>query len=88
MAKGRIAAFLGAAGAAGLGLFFWRRSRGEEAAALTHDKPEGFVGDTGSARQAGTGEMRDPPEKWDTVDESSDESFPASDPPGFNSKVD
>lgn len=32
-------------------------------------------------RPAGTGDMRDPPKKWDEVDESSDESFPASDPP-------
>jgi hypothetical protein len=32
-------------------------------------------------RQAGREEMRDPPEQWDKVDESSDESFPASDPP-------
>lgn len=88
MGKGRIAALFGAAGAAGLGLLFWRRSRGEEAAALTHDKPEGFVGDTGSARQAGTGEMRDPPRQWDEVDEASDESFPASDPPNLRRDVD
>lgn len=32
-------------------------------------------------RQAGPKEMRDPPKKWDRVDEQSDESFPASDPP-------
>ncbi|MEI9900738.1 MAG: hypothetical protein WDN31_12145 [Hyphomicrobium sp.] len=32
-------------------------------------------------RPAGTEDMRDPPKKWDEVDESSDESFPASDPP-------
>jgi hypothetical protein len=32
-------------------------------------------------RPAGPGQMRDPPKNWDEVDESSDESFPASDPP-------
>jgi hypothetical protein len=32
-------------------------------------------------RQAGPEEMRDPPQGWDRVDETSDESFPASDPP-------
>ena len=32
-------------------------------------------------RQAGPSAMRDPPKKWDKVDEAVDESFPASDPP-------
>lgn len=32
-------------------------------------------------RVAGRREMVDPPRNWDEVDEASDESFPASDPP-------
>ena len=32
-------------------------------------------------RPAGPESMEDPPENWDQVDEESDESFPASDPP-------
>lgn len=33
-------------------------------------------------RVAGPSEMRDPPTDWTEIDERSDESFPASDPPG------
>lgn len=33
-------------------------------------------------RDAGTKEMRNPPRTWTLEDEESDESFPASDPPG------
>jgi hypothetical protein len=32
-------------------------------------------------RPAGPESMRDPPTRWDEVDEAGDESFPASDPP-------
>lgn len=32
-------------------------------------------------RPAGPEEMRDPPGDWDEIDQASDESFPASDPP-------
>jgi hypothetical protein len=33
-------------------------------------------------RDAGPECMSDPPDAWDMTDETSDESFPASDPPG------
>jgi len=45
--------------------------------------PEGRVRG-GSLRPAGPEEMRSPPRAWDTVDEASDESFPASDPPSYS----
>jgi hypothetical protein len=32
-------------------------------------------------RDAGPDAMKNPPKRWDPEDESSDESFPASDPP-------
>ena len=48
----------------------------------------GPVGQSGSARSAGPDSMRDPPSQWDDVDQSSDESFPASDPPAISPKVD
>ena len=46
-------------------------------------KPEDDVGSgvPTPVRPAGPESMRDPPEKWDEVDEAEDESFPASDPP-------
>ena len=80
---------LGAVAAAVAGFFFTRRffgSRTEEvdygdAAALRMDRPAGPVGHSGNARPAGPEAMRDPPKKWSDVDEASDESFPASDPP-------
>jgi len=51
-------------------------------------KPPGPVGNSASARSAGPEAMRDPPREWDEVDEASDESFPASDPPNLNPRVD
>ena len=77
------------AGIAG-GLFFWRKRRSDLLAPALSDKyrEPGPGGLSGATREAGPEEMRDPPKQWDEVDESSDESFPASDPPNLNSRVD
>lgn len=37
-------------------------------------------------RDAGPAAMENPPKTWDEVDEASDQSFPASDPPAHNAK--
>jgi hypothetical protein len=39
---------------------------------------------SGGDRSAGPEHMAYPPEHWDEVDQASDESFPASDPPSYN----
>ncbi len=44
-------------------------------------RPGNDLPPTRPVRPAGPESMRDPPKKWDEVDEESDESFPASDPP-------
>lgn len=87
-----------AAGAAVVGLgaalftrrWWQRREEEPNAAALEGGKSEpGHAGQSGAAaRSAGPEAMRDPPKEWGKVDEASDESYPASDPPPVGSRVD
>lgn len=56
--------------AAGFGLAAWLLVRGREQLRAPW------------VRDAGPGAMMHPPASWDIVDEASDQSFPASDPPG------
>jgi hypothetical protein len=78
---------IGILAAAGLGFLLVRyltaggRGGASDGNAIAEDRPAGFVGNSGNARQAGADAMRDPPKEWTRVDEASDESFPASDPP-------
>ncbi|HEX8262356.1 MAG TPA: hypothetical protein VF547_05725 [Allosphingosinicella sp.] len=95
MRKGAVITGLAAACAAGLGYLaarLWRRpdEPGGPGArpAISGSGGEGAVGDSGAARSAGPDAMRDPPKDWEQVDQASDESFPASDPPALNPHVD
>jgi len=69
------------AGAAGyLGYHFLSGKKVSQNAAFASDQPHE---DHTDVRDAGPSAMRDPPERaWTDVDEDSDQSFPASDPPG------
>ncbi|HEX8669134.1 MAG TPA: hypothetical protein VF727_12275 [Allosphingosinicella sp.] len=92
--KGAILTGIGAACAAGVGYILTTRWRGRGSqtgrggAAISGTGGHGAVGHSGAARSAGPEAMRDPPSQWERVDEASDESFPASDPPAINPHVD
>jgi len=88
-----IAASAAAVVGAGAALFAKRKWGGGEdevkAVATARGKTApGPVGQSGAARSAGPDAMRDPPREWGSVDQASDESFPASDPPPVGSRVD
>ena len=80
---------VGAAAVAGIGYLLSKRLTGlsgpgyddPPAPALKGGGAHGAIGTSGNVRPAGPGAMRDPPSEWSKVDEASDESFPASDPP-------
>jgi hypothetical protein len=94
--KSTILTGIGAGLAAAAGYFVttrWRGGGGESEgagghAALSGSGAHGAVGTSGAARSAGPEAMRDPPADWGKVDEASDQSFPASDPPAISPHVD
>jgi hypothetical protein len=57
------------------------KQRTLERAAFAHGEA---TGGPVEVRNAGPEAMRSDPPEWDKVDEASDESFPASDPPAVN----
>lgn len=89
-----VAAAAGAALAGFAAMVFRRRwwSAGDQdVPAPAHSRgttAPGPVGQSGAARSAGPEAMRDPPGEWGKVDQASDESFPASDPPAISPHVD
>lgn len=58
-----------------------RRVRGQPAPAAYAPSEADGERSPHPVRSAGPEGMRDKPAKWDAVDQASDESFPASDPP-------
>lgn len=87
---------LAAGGAAATGLAaaiftrrWWGRGNGDAADHEAAAHASGTVDPgPGAVRSAGPDAMRDPPEQWDPIDQAADESFPASDPPAVNPRVD
>jgi hypothetical protein len=68
------------AGAAGYALYRYATRHADQAASVAFasgEATEGFA----PVRNAGPEAMKSDPPHWDKVDEASDESFPASDPP-------
>lgn len=76
------------AGAVGYGLYRMVTRESDEARAA--GRPVAFAKDEVApdnftqVRNAGPEGMRSDPNDWDQVDEASDESFPASDPPAYS----
>ena len=86
-----VVSVVGVGVAVGAGLYASRRQWLPRAEALRDDFSAAFADDEtdyenfDQTRHAGTTGMRDDPgEHWDELDDISDASFPASDPPSFN----
>lgn len=72
---------LAAAGAAGYALYRALNRAQPPSAPVAFADGEGAQDGFSQVRNAGPEAMRSDPPRWDRVDEASDESFPASDPP-------
>jgi hypothetical protein len=72
---------LAAAGAIGFALYRGMKKRPSMPVNAAFADGEGSTGHVGNVRNAGVDAMRGDNKQWDSVDETLDESFPASDPP-------
>lgn len=73
-----------AAGVAGFAFYRWamREKPPQSCAAFASDEADDV--NFSQVRNAGPDAMRDKPQHWSKVDQASDESFPASDPPAMH----
>lgn len=69
------------AGAAGYGLYKAINAKGTDGAPVAFANGEHAGDNFSQVRSAGTEGMRSNPKTWDKVDDATDASFPASDPP-------
>ncbi|MCK9541362.1 MAG: hypothetical protein M0R03_04945 [Novosphingobium sp.] len=73
---------MAAIGAAGYGIYKYFQREQEESHVAFAEGETAYGGAPNQVRNAGPEAMRSDPPAWDRTDEASDESFPASDPPG------